>query len=790
MNLTTRLSAAGQVFRELGQPGDGGASLGLKARLGGALGFLRESGQLSKTGLVPAEAKSAHDYIPTGMRGRPQRPATNPAALYKLHRTNELAFACIRTLATSASEPEPVVESKTKEGKWEPRTDHPLRRLLLWPNPTQDGASFLQQLVASAQITGWMYAEIVRDGLGLPDQLWPLDPTKLSPVPGDDGKGGFIKGYEFRDGTLREFIPAENMLAFKLPNPASRFQALAPLEVAAASVDAELAQVDYIRSFFNGGGTPSGILRVKKELNDEQITALQTKWLRKYGRRGTMREAPAVLTNEAEYQKTGSNLDELENDSVRGQAQAAICSAFGVPPILVGAYVALMYVNQQASVREATRDFWQHTMSPMLRTLRLFLTVRLLSEYEGIELIKADRLRLNWDMSHVAGAQEDKDAVHTRAREDFKSGGLTWNQYRAKIGEAPDETNGDFIVLPRTVQPITLERAKAQAATTPPSNTGGGAPGAGDQGGAPAVDPGKDGDPAKQDEQGKGRRGRNLANPSPAPEVKGFSFEGLDLRREPTDIERKAGLPHIAREMDRGAVRLQKALLAIRAAFIADAVGDLKQMDEGTEHTLALDITSKQTKTVRGLLDHTFDAGRETVAAALEAGGAKSLAGSPRCLSLKAAAGGYSERLDALAQATLTKLANDVQARAVGRLSELVLLGLDQGADAPAKKVKPASFWRKLESDLEESSTLYAERAANGSTNAALNLGRTAEAEEWADEVKQVVYSAVLDSNTCGPCEDADGEEGNSDDDVTPVPNSACEGGSQCRCIHIYVLNE
>jgi hypothetical protein len=152
--------------------------------------------------------------------------------------------------------------------------------------------------------------------------------------------------------------------------------------------------------------------------------------------------------------------------------------------------------------------------------------------------------------------------------------------------------------------------------------------------------------------------------------------------------------------------------------------------------------------------------------------------------------GSYSTRLDGLANATLTKLANDVQARAVGRLSELVLLGLDQGADAPAKKVKPASFWRKLERDLEESSTQYAERAANGSTNAALNLGRTAEAEEWAEEVQQVVYSAVLDSNTCGPCEDADGEEGKSDDDVTPVPNSACEGGSQCRCIHIYVLNE
>jgi HK97 family phage portal protein len=786
LTFTERLSGAGELFRQLGRPEDGAPALGFKARLGAARGFLRDSGQLAKAGAGPADVKSAHDYIPTGVLGRPQRPPTNFGALFKMHKTSELVYACIRAIAYAVSDPEPIIEKKTAEGKWEPTPDHPLRRLLLFPNPTMDGATFMQQLAASTQITGWLYAEIVRDGLGLPDQLWPLDPTKLAPVPGPDGQGGFIKGYEFRDGSRREFIEARNIVAFKLHNPASRFQALSPLEVAAASVDADLAQTDYIRAFFGAAGVPSGVLKVKKSLSDEQIKALQTKWLLKYGRRGTMQGAPAVLDADADYQKTGSNLDELESDKVRGQGQASICSAFGVPPILVGAYVGLVNVNQRASVAEASRDFGQHTIMPMMRLLRLFLTTRLLSEFEGMALVKGDRVRLNWDFNHVAWAQEDKDASHTRAREDFNKGGLTWNEYRAKIGEAPDPVNGNFIVLPRTVQPITLERAQAQAATPPatPPVVGGGAPGNGDQGGAPGADPGQGG-------KGQGKGGASgKANPNRAPEVKGVAFDGLDLRREPTDIEKKAGLPAIVKAMDSGAARMGKALLTIREAFIADAVGDLRKMDEGQEHTLALDISSKQTKTVRGLLDQAFGAGRETVAAALEAGGAKGLAGVPRGVNLKAAAGAYAERLDALTSATLTKLANDVQARAVGRLAELVLLGVDQDADAPASKSKPASFWKRLEEDLEESSTLYAERAASGSTNAALNLGRTAEAEVWKDEIKRVVYSAVLDSNTCQYCIDADGEEGATDDDLPSVPNGMCEGGSKCRCIHIFILDE
>jgi hypothetical protein len=498
-----------------------------------------------------------------------------------------------------------------------------------------------------------------------------------------------------------------------------------------------------------------------------------------------MQEAPAVLDDTADYQKIGSNLDEIESDSLRGQTEARICGAFGVPPILVGAYVALMYTNQRASVREAQQDFWQNTMSPMFRLLRLFFTIRLLSEYEGIDLIKADRVRMGWNMQHVAGMQEDKDGVHTRARADFAAGGLTWNEYRVKIGEAPDQQNGGFIVLPRSLAPTTIEKALAQATSqqvtpTPP---------------VPTTGTGGSGGPAGEEQGGEGTgdagQGKRAVNPSGAPEVKAYSFEGLDLRREPTDIERKAGLPSIVRAMDAGAGRLKKALLGIREAMIADAVADLQQIDEGDEHTLALEITAAHLTRVRASLEDSFGKGRDTVSRSLEQqqAASKGLHSDTSARRLKAAGAKHTARLDALASATLTKLANDVQARAVGRLSELVLLGLDRAdADASATKARPKSFWRKLEEDLKESSTQYADRAASGSTNAALSLGREAEAEEWGSDIKQVVYSAVLDNGTCGICEDADGEEGASGADLPAAPNPACEGGSQCRCIHIYVL--
>jgi len=50
-----------------------------------------------------------------------------------------------------------------------------------------------------------------------------------------------------------------------------------------------------------------------------------------------------------------------------------------------------------------------------------------------------------------------------------------------------------------------------------------------------------------------------------------------------------------------------------------------------------------------------------------------------------------------------------------------------------------------------------------------------------------IVYSAVLDSGTCEPCGEVDGVTGKIDE-IPAVPNPACLGGSNCRCVHIPII--
>lgn len=69
-----------------------------------------------------------------------------------------------------------------------------------------------------------------------------------------------------------------------------------------------------------------------------------------------------------------------------------------------------------------------------------------------------------------------------------------------------------------------------------------------------------------------------------------------------------------------------------------------------------------------------------------------------------------------------------------------------------------------------------------------VNYGRQIEAA--ARGYKRIQYSAIIDANVCGICKAADGREGETSDDLPPVPNVVCLGRWRCRCVHVYIFDE
>lgn len=72
-----------------------------------------------------------------------------------------------------------------------------------------------------------------------------------------------------------------------------------------------------------------------------------------------------------------------------------------------------------------------------------------------------------------------------------------------------------------------------------------------------------------------------------------------------------------------------------------------------------------------------------------------------------------------------------------------------------------------------------------------MQAGRAAQAAAVRADVQSCVYSAILDERVCDACAERDGDETNDVDEAASwTPNPACEGGSNCRCMTIYVLKQ
>lgn len=407
---------------------------------------------LTKAAPVDARAVSVQKVTATPRRD------VGTGGLIDAATKNEVAFACVQIKRKAMQDPRLMVQVKDADGTWKEADGHPFTRLMMRPLPDMDGATFMGIAVASWDIARVFYAEKVRSAAGAVVGLNPLNPACMRPRYGPDNAH---HGWTWRDGQQTIEFSTEDVLVRRQP----AWGDAAPLAVALGAVDADTAQTDFIRAFFNNGGQPSGILKVKGTYDQSRADALSGRWAAKYGRRGDGWHRPAVLDDNADYQKTGAYLNELASETIVGIFESRICQAFGVPPLIIYAYVGLMRATY-ANLKEAWASFWDAELSPALKAWREFLTWHLLTEFVGEDLIYGGRVRLAWDLSEVSALQDDVDAIHARAKAALQVGGWTLNEYRSATGQKPD-TAGNYYLRSKALVTQDMDAAPGVALELP-----------------------------------------------------------------------------------------------------------------------------------------------------------------------------------------------------------------------------------------------------------------------------------------------------------------------------------
>lgn len=351
----------------------------------------------------------AEQSIQIGMTDQPEWPHQSLSGYIKDgYEGNELIYACVRKIATSAAHARMILQTASEMGE-DPEEivagDVPY--MLRSPNEDDTQLTFLDYMHTSLQVSGNAYVMKERIGRRVVN-LWTVAPQDVGMVPGRRGVAQWVvkrKGQEFR-------LPAEDVRQLKLTSLSNEWFGMAPLATATKIANLDMSATDFSKIFFQNAGVPRGLLKLKRRMDggEQEANVIRAKWKARMA--GLNRHEIAVLDENAEYEKLGSGLDDLELESLRDLVESRICAAFGVPPILVGANVGLKR-STYANYEEARESFWQETLLPLYRRIGDFMTKLVAEEWE------ISGQEVGWDFSEVAALQESEqekaEAFRTKA---------------------------------------------------------------------------------------------------------------------------------------------------------------------------------------------------------------------------------------------------------------------------------------------------------------------------------------------------------------------------------------
>lgn len=716
---------------------------------------------------------------------RRNRKSVSNLELQKKYKASSLAYSCIKKIADVSNDARLYVEKLNSKNEWE-EIPHPLTNLLKRPNGYETGRQLRRKIIQSENACGIVYIHLARRRpSAVPFQIAILNPIGVTPE--TDANSGMVTNYRYQDPVGRiHIIDPNDILIKRLSDFTNEFEGLAPLEVALNAVDSEINQADFVNSFFEGGGYPAGVLTFEDYMSDEQLEYRQKSWMNKYGREGSLKGQVAVMDKKAKFETFGAKLNELSSEENTFINEAKICGVFGVSPILVYTYLGIRFVNQRASYKDALTDFGITKIKPDLTEFCEWLTFCFLSEFEDERAILTERIRVNYDASDVAALQEDQDKIHDRARKNAAARIWTVDEARQATGKEPLPNGaGQVLLQPQNIRLITDGNQLVDIGGNLPGDIAENSDAEDEE-----IIEGEDGEKyqitscpkcsgVKSDcELCKGN-GKVKLSVMPIQKkklnTKLYEYEGIILARKPKGVETIINLKGMVDDMEETSETVRSQLSRLRKSLILQAVRKSENLDETSIAELKLTINKVPARQILEKLATAYETGRKQVIDDINRQrAAKSLI---KINTKDFESDESKKRIESLSKSAISKMLQEITSRAMSVYLALKITNFNL-----------EDFFDEMLDRLLSESKAFLDLLSRDVTNAAIQTGRKDEIDLRQSDGNEIEYSAILDKNACKPCKDEDGKRSTNKEDLQPVPNPECKGGSRCRCFHVLIV--
>lgn len=366
--------------------------------------------------------------------GKPTWPAQNMWTAIRSYEQVVVVFACVNLIADAAATATVRVYDETDSDAELP--DHPLRQLLRHPNTYMSEAEWLNAMVKIGAVCGFAVSEIERAAYGRPVALHPLRSDWLAPIPRSDNMVDWQYSVPGREKVI---LAAEDVVAWTYQGgPLLALAGITPAWAAGREIAIENEATGFIKAFFDSGAVPQLGLVPHEGASFDQAEAdvLREKFKAFAGQPWE----PIVMQAISDVKRLGFDLNEMAYKDLRGLTSSQICTAFRVPPVMLGTLVGLEN-SPWSKYEEARLSFYQDTITPLWARLDGALSRSLLPEFET-----KPNISLEFDTSAVPAMAEDESDDWLHATAPGVGEFTTVNDRRALVGLPPIQ-GGDVRIL-------------------------------------------------------------------------------------------------------------------------------------------------------------------------------------------------------------------------------------------------------------------------------------------------------------------------------------------------------
>lgn len=206
--------------------------------------------------------------------------------------------------------------------------------LTVWnkPNPFMTGRYLREASQQHFELVG-EYTTLVVRGLGIPYELWPVRPDRLTPVPHPTE---FLAGWIY-NGPNGEKVPldVQDVLHVRRPNPIDPYRGWGVVQSLMVTLDSARASAEWNRNFFRNSAEPGGVVEFEDDMTDEEFEQFQDRW-RSSHQGVSNAHRVALLENGLKWKQVTYSQRDMQFAELSGLSREIIREGFGIHSHMLG----------------------------------------------------------------------------------------------------------------------------------------------------------------------------------------------------------------------------------------------------------------------------------------------------------------------------------------------------------------------------------------------------------------------------------------------------------------------